>query len=547
MSGSKTAYDSPHAQAMRKLANDINADLKRRGIYHWKTKYRIWADPSRGDNMDGSISAFGDNITDIDLFIVMNDGTLVPCFCIGGDNLHDPSVLIDMSMLNAVMDSLEGGNARMVEPDGTRISVTHVLKNLGTYFKHMGLAEDCDMLGNFKNCTLRFQVHVVELEVGQTLADMEEGQLMMYANNYHSRTNEAKNVNLLFTAQCVSICTDASGPGVPVPLYLQGKSEDDGKLHNYAIGVEATKRAFSQTGKQTMEEKIEQVDRGRSAEMKFIQHDDMPEMCSVLHLQVPCKKKPLKPHVINPADLVAAASSTLSPTIEALVEQATIATGIPLAPEPAVVVHIADTSDDFVMVGEEDSGVHYCSCTAPPFQEADDTEEVEEVPVMRSTGVPPATGGAANSEKYRSLPALRSSTSPARKMARRTPNPPPEETCRAASTHRGKDMGVCFGLDQTDLQPDDGGASGIPTATFSIFMVKPKGTPFGTDDVKNAIDLAEVARKCAGDAHVRNHKVMKDAGATTDGMSQSAAVEIAQTMKAIAHRARKSNVPLGVF
>ena len=47
----------------------------------------------------------------------------------------------------------------------------------------------------------------------------------------------------------------------------------------------------------------------------------------------------------------------------------------------------------------------------------------------------------------------------------------------------------------------------------------------------------------AGEAHARNHENMKAAGATTEGMSQTSAVKIAETIKAT-HRAKKTNVPL---
>jgi len=130
-------------------------------------------------------------------------------------------------------------------------------------------------------------------------------------------------------------------------------------------------------------------------------------------------------------------------------------------------------------------------------------------------------------------------------VARKAPEPPPKETCRAASTHKGKDMGLSPPLNQTNLAPDDTGTAGIPTATFSIFMVKPKDKKFGTDDVMNAISLAEKVRKLAGESHVRHSQAMKDAGATSSSLSVNAAVEIAETIKAI-HKPRKSNVPVGV-
>lgn len=559
MSGMKTAYDAPEAAANRKLCEETNGQIRLKGKNQWMTKYRIWADPSRAENPDGSISESGENITDIDCFLRTKDGRLVPCFVVGGDNLHDPSVLVDIDTLNVVVDDIEGGNARMKEPDGTKITAAHVLKNLGKYFKHMGLDESVNMLGNFKVCTLRFQVHIVELEVGQTLDDLEEGQLVMTAQNYHSRENQARNLNILFSAQGASITTDASAPGIPVCLYLQGKSQDDGKLHNYAIGVEATKRVFSQTGKQSMEEKQEQVARGRSAEVKLgPDHPDMIEMCAIMHGQIPCKRKNMKPGFISPGSLVAAAMAEVS---DDLIPQkynslcamppppvtTSVAVGIPVVPPP-----------DWEMVDEaeeEEEEPHYCSATAaPPIDVGDDDDDdvPSDEPVMRCGGPTPTDEGAlyrgGNPGKTRSLsaPVMRSlsGASPVRKMARAAPPPPPEEECRAASTHRGVDIGVCEGINQTDLEPDDGGPAGIPTFTFSIFMVKPKGKKFGTKDVENAINLAEKVRKCAGEAHVRNHYKMKEAGATSAGISQQSAVEIAETIKAIHHRAKITNIPV---
>ena len=536
MSGMKTAYDSPEHMANRKLCETTNGELKKQGIIKWITKYLLYADPSRSLNTDGTISVWGNNITDVLCFMLRKDGTKAPCFIVGGDNLNDPSVLIDMSLLDAVIDDLEGGNARMVEPDGTRVTVAYILKNLGKLFKHLGIAEDTNMLGNFKNCTLRFQVHIVELEVGETLEDLEEGQLLMTASNYQSREDQAKNLNMLFTTQGVSITTDASAPGIPVPLYLQGQSEDDDKLHNYAIGVEATKRMFSQTGKQSMEEKLEQVARGRGAEMKLgPNHPDMPEMCAVMHMQVPLKNKPMVGG-IDPNLLIAAAMA--QPAYTSL-----------SAPPPAQPV-IAAWLDDEEAVDVSD-GLHYCSMKATPVAVPDDDDEPIEVPTWRGSGdaapinrslsaAPPGDSG----ERYRGgLGRPRSGVSPAKKKAR--PQPPPTETCRAASTHKGQDMGVAGPINQKNLAPQDDGTAGIPTVTFSIFMVKPKGVAFGTQDVKNAIELAEKVRKCAGDVHTREHQKMQDAGATSTSLDVSSAVAIAETIKAL-HKPKKSNVPVGV-
>ena len=523
MSGMKTAYDSPEAAANRKLCENVNAELRRNAIMHWKTKYRIYADPSRATDENDNPTVWGTNITDVDTFLIKADGTKAPCFVVGGDNLHDPSVLCDMNTLLTVADDLEGGNARQVEPDGAKITVAHVLKNLGTYFKHLGVAEGTDMLGNFKTCTLRFQVHIVELDVGETLDDLEEGQLLITAQNYHSRAAMAKNVNLLFTAQGASLTTDASPPGIPVPLYLQGQSEDDHQLHDYSIGIEATKRAFSETGKQTMEEKAEQVARGRSAEVKFLDHEDMPEMCAVIHLQVPCKQAPMKPAVINPANLIAAAmmQSTEPPAPSQasvfVMDEDGVVEGIPVGP-PAMI----DSMEEYDMMEEEEAdGVRYTSLCAHPVAAAPaaelEEEEDEEPAKYRSSGPSKAKPVA---DRYRGL----SAPSPTRKVARLAREPPPKETCRAASTHKGKDIGLSpptsthkgkdIGLspplNQTNLAPEDTGTAGIPTATFSIFMVKPKDKKFGTDDVMNAISLAEKVRKLAGETHVRHSQAMKE-------------------------------------
>lgn len=439
------------AVANKKLCENVNGELSRRAIMHWKTKYRVYADCSRAIGGNGTPTVWGNNVTDVDCFLLDKQKGKISTFVVGGDNVYDPSVLCNLDMLQTVMDDPEGGNARMTDPDGTRITVAHVLKNFGKYFQHMGVAKDVNMLGNFKDCTLRFQVHIVELEVGQTLEEFEEAQLLMTSMNYHSRAGQARNVNILFTAQGASVTTDASPPGVPVDLYLHGQSEDGDELHNYAIGIEATKRMFSDTGKQTTEEKVEQVARGRSAEVKLGPiHEDMIETCSVMHLQVPCKQKPLR--------------------------RGTFCLG------------------DDPMSDDDDDAPHYRSVSCADLRDSK-----------------------------------------------------PKETCRAASTHRGMDMGVAGPLNQTDLEPEDSGSAGIPTCTFSIFMVKPKNVDFGTEDVMNAIGLAEKVRTCAGEAHVRSHKSMIDAGASTHGIQPSVAFEIAETVKAIHKKAKKTNIPIGVF
>lgn len=514
MSGFKTRYDSEEARANRELCETVNGELRRTGVVHWKTKYRGYADPSRAEDK-GHITVWGNNITDVDAFLLKKDGTKAPCFVVGGDNLHDPSVLCDMSMLNACVEDPDGSNSRMVEADGSKITVASVARNFGKYFKHLGVAEETNMLGGFKNCTLRFQVFIVELEVGETLEDLEEGQILITAQNYQSRADQAQNVNMLFTAQNVSVCTDASAPDEPVDLWIHGTSEDDDKLHKYAIGVEATKRMFSQTGHQSKAEAIEQIERGRSVELKFIEHEDMVKMCSIMHFQFPCKKKPMRPATISPDLLIGAAMTALQKGYRSL-----------------------------------------CTDLAPDEEEEDEYDHLEDVPSYRSEAATPSsaifrsTADADDDEDMEAetsiLRSLSSERSPAHKKARAKPPSPPKESCRAASTHRGADQGIAPPLNQTDLEPDDSGTAGIPTGTFSIFMVKPKGTKFGTEDVKNAITLAEKVRKCAGEVHARNHKSMKDAGATTDSLTVQAAVEIAETIKAIGHKPRKAGLPAGV-
>lgn len=455
--------------------------LMKRGLGHWKTQYRVYADPSRACNPDGTISVYGNNITDVDCFLIDQNNAKIPSFVVAGDRVQDPSVVCDMSTLRVVVDDPGGGNARMVEPDGTKITMAHFLKNMGKYCNNLGIDPDTNMLGQFKNCTFRTQVHILELEVGQTL---EEGHLLMTAMNYHSRQDEARNVNILFTVQGASVTTDASPPGVPVDLFVQAQSESDKKLHNYTIGVEATKRVFSETGQQTLAEAMEQVARGRGPEVGLgPDHSEMPKTCSVMHVQVPCKRKPLKPAFMPPAALVAAASNQVL----------TMDGNGPVLGVPV--------NDDYDM---------------------EDDNEMGDI-------------------QYRSL-STQHKTVRKECFARTVP---PAETCRAASTHAGRDMGVSSPLKQTDLQPDDGGMAGIPTVTFSIFMVKNKSMPFGTDDVENAVKLAEKTRQCAGEVHARNHELMKTTGATTDGISQTTAIEIAQTVKAL-HKARKTNIPVGV-
>lgn len=502
------------ARANIQLCADLSAELLREGVKEWNVTCGSWSDCARATKAAGNLTPLGNNITDVNARRVLPDGTEHPAWLISGNLLHDPSTLISLDQLNAVVDDLEGGKARTEEPDGARVTVASVLENFGKHFKHLGADNHVNMLGTFKKCTFRVQVHVLELEVGQTMAEFEEGHLLMTSQNYQSRADDPRNVNLLFTTQGVSATTDASPPGVPVPLYLQSLSALDGEVHNYTIGVEATKRDFSQTGAQTREEADEQAERGRGVEAKLgPEHENMPKMCAVMHLQVPCRMQSKPSAVLNPMSLVAAAAMDMDddkPFYPSWPKYASMA---------AHLKSLKPVDEDMNEDMDDEGFEHVASPARPMYRSAPEMSGV-----YRS-------GGALG----RANPPLPNAVKPA-------------ETCRAASTLFGKDMGVAESpFAKHTLAPDDTGNAGWPTLTFCIFMVKPKGVEFGSQDVKNAIAMAERVRACAGETVLRDHQSMKDAGVTTPGITQKSAIEIAETFKALYKGARKSNVPIGVF
>ena len=113
-------------------------------------------------------------------------------------------------------------------------------------------------------------------------------------------------------------------------------------------------------------------------------------------------------------------------------------------------------------------------------------------------------------------------------------------------------MGIAQPFQQTDLELDE--TCGIPTYTLSIFMVKDPEKEFGTDDVKNAIDLANKVLKCASDdsdgAKPLNDKAFKEAGATVSSLTVDDAAKIAETVDVMTKDAKKprvSNIPVGII
>ena len=486
-----------------KLCKKVNDELKRFNIHDYNTTYVSWEDVGRLVMPSGNISVCAKRMNDVYAFLYnpttkQRTGT----FVVRRDNLPDESVICSMSKLCCVTDTMKGGDASMAK-------VSDVLKDFGKHFAHLGAKEDTNLLGSFDKVALRVKVHILELKC-ETEESLEEGNLLVSVNNYQSRPDSASCVNVMFTAQGVSACLDCSPPGKPVDMFLQGLSKEergdgtDDKVRNFAIGVEAVAgRMFSQTGEQDAEEAQKQVDKGRAAEVKFINHPDMPKMCAVGHMCIGIEQKPMSAGSIN----VPALGNLLS-----------------ACPEVAGIDDfVMDDDDDYE---EDDFFPHYCSMSSA------------------SAGSMVVVEGEENPGQYRSARGLRD------------PHPStqaqPKETCKAASVHRGCEMGIAEPLQQTDLKLDK--TCGIPTYTLSIFMVKDPEKEFGTDDVKNAIDLANKVLKCASDdsegAKPLNHKAFKEAGATVSSLSVDDAAKIAQTFDAMqkdAKKPRTSNIPIGIF
>jgi len=480
--------------SVTQLCAKVNEELERFNIYDYKTTYVSWEDVGRLVMPSGKISVCAKKMNDVYAFLYnpttkQRTGT----FVVRTNNLTDKSVICPMSKLCCVTDSLKGGDAAMAK-------VNDVLKDFGKHFAHLGAKPDTNLLGSFDKVTFRVKVHILELGC-DTEESLEEGNLIVSVNNYQSRPDAASCVNVMLTAQGVSACLDCSPPGKPVDMFLQGLSKEekgdgtDDQVRNFAIGVEAVAgRMFSQTGEQDAEEAQKQVDKGRSAEVKFIDHPNMPKMCAVGHLCIGVKQKPMSAGSIN----VSALGNLLS-----------------ACPEVAGV-------DESIM-DEEEEQPHYCSLAAPSLA----MEEEEEVAKYRSCRDAPS--GAAVAAVV------------------------PKETCKAASVHRGCEMGIAQPFQQTDLELDE--TCGIPTYTLSIFMVKDPQKEFGTDDVKNAIDLANKVLKCASDnsegAKPLNDESFKEAGATVSSLTVDDAAKIAETFDTMEKQPKKklrtSNIPIGLI
>ena len=483
--------------SVTQLCNKVNQQLLKLEIHDYKTTFVSWEDVGRLVMPSGKISVCAKKMNDVFAFLYdpatkKRTGT----FVVRKDNLTDESAICSMSKLCCVTDSLKGGDAAMAK-------VSDVLKDFGKHFAHLGAKPDTNLLGSFTKVTLRVKVHILELKC-DTEESLEEGNIIVSVNNYQSRPDAASCVNVMFTAQGVSACLDCSPPGKPVDMFLQGLSKDD-QVCNFAIGVEAVAgRMFSQTGEQDGEEAQKQVEKGRAAEVKFINHPNMPKMCAVGHLCIPVKQKPMSAGSIN----VPALGNLLS-----------------ACPEVAGFdVPIMDDDDE-----EEDFMPNYCSMSYKSAMsmamEEDEEDEYDEDP-----------------GPFRSASGLRA---PPIAVA-------PKETCKAASVHRGCEMDFTQPFQQTDLELDE--TCGIPTYTLSIFTVKDPEKEFGTDDVKNAIDLANRVLKCASDdsenAKPLNDKVFKEAGATVSSLTVDDAAKIAEAVDVMAKDAKKprvSNIPVGII
>ena len=107
----------------KQLCVNINAELKRLNVSSWFVQFVKWQDCSRALSFNGSLSTLGNNITDVKAFLLGKKGEHLPMFCVGGDNHLDPSVLCSLDKILTVVDDSFNGNARMVEPNGVKITV----------------------------------------------------------------------------------------------------------------------------------------------------------------------------------------------------------------------------------------------------------------------------------------------------------------------------------------------------------------------------------------------------------------------------------------
>lgn len=463
------------AKAMKLLAEEINKQLVAKGKTAWKIKFTVWADADRVTNPDGSLSYWGNNITDVVTYIHAKDGSILGVFCIGGDNCEDPCVLMPLDQLNVVMCDADGKNGRMKEPDGTKMTASHVLKNAGKYFGHVGLDADANLLGQFTRCTFRVQAHIVSIEEDEQL------EAFVAAQNYQSSSDAARNAQICFNSQGASFTTDKAPPGQPVKLLSQAISPDDGQLHDFYFGLNKSKQLVKQIGEETSEQATLAASNGWSTEAPIGPNGIKRKTAAgVIHLQIPVDKPRSAARIPAPALITAAASATMYRSL----------------------------------------------CAEPPEEEEEDEE-----PVYRGAG-PPSISDDDDDDHNASFTRSLSSLSPARKAPKRAEPPPPENTVNSLRVFRGQDAGVTQKLETPVLKPADNGAGGLPTATMAIWLGKKKGEPLGTKDVEDVIDILEEIMEAAGKTVPRQDVTMVEAGATSQELTVAGAIGIAQTLKA---------------
>lgn len=450
------------AKANRESSKAINAWLTDNGYNDWSCKYVDWNDPSRTKG-----SVWGGNIADVYTKLRLKNGQWANLFMLGPKNFDAKSVLCTTKDVRVCVSDPDGQNPRLKQ-DGEPVTLLTVFANAGHYFGHKeidaatNLSCGADEPLMYRNMAVFVQIH-----------EGEEVQLATFVENYQSTQTKAKNALLCFTPQGASFEFDNAPCGEAKMMLTEALDTATGKVKQYYMRMDRTKRGLADVGKETAEEAAQAVAEGKSCEVPMgVNHPDMKKGTGYIFVQKSIEQETTAAPYIAPNLLIGAAFKQLQ------------------------------------------------------LEKAQAAAEAEEVPMYTSLG---AAGDAEPPPVYRSLGGAgfkrEASGCPANE-------PPPKNVAGQGRCYRG-DF-ACMAPALAVKKPKATSTNGITTATHVHLVVTPPNVPPTNDDVKLCIEglLMHELSLLKGKLESRHSASMMAAGATTETLSVDAAMAIAKTIDA---------------
>jgi hypothetical protein len=449
-------------KANREAVNAIDAWLTDNGYADWTCKYVDWNDPSRTKG-----SVWGGNIADVYTKLRLKNGQWANLFMLGPRNFDAKSVLCQTKDVRVCVSDPDGQNPRLKQ-DGEPVTLLTVFANAGKYFGHKeidaatNLSNGADEPLMYRNMAVFVQIH-----------EGEDVQLATFVENYQSTQTKAKNALLCFTPQGASFEFDNAPCGEAKMILNEVLDTATGKVKQYYMRMDRSKRGLADVGKETAEEAAQAVAEGKSCEVPMgVNHIDMKKGTGYIFVNKPIEQEATAAPYIAPDLLIGASMQQLQ------LEQAQAAAAA------------------------------YGPC-------------------YRSLA---SAGGAAETPPvYRGLGGAG--------LKRQASNGPSNEPMPKNVAGQGRCYRGDFACDAPALaikKPKATSTNGIAVATHVHLVVTPPNVPPTPDDVKLCIEglLMHELSLLKGKLESRHTAEMVASGATTETLSVDAAMAIAKTIDA---------------